>query len=660
MNPIVVHLLTATLGCSQLIAGEPAPTDLFQVLRTHDQEALRAQLKSGASASSRDASGNTPLHVAALSGDEAAVRLLLDPGAEVNATNRAGATPLLYGAHDAKIVVDLLKGGANPNLASAFGSTPLMAAVMRPDSYEAVRALVEQGADVKARRSWDAPGLGGGEQALAWAIAGGDRRTIDFLIDHGASLNPADSFSPIESAAIYGDLATTRRLLDLGADPNRTAATGGVGNKSGTALGTALFAGNRDEALLLIERGADLRQPSPIGHRTPPAVFSAYNESGDDTVARALKAKGVDLSTANEAGETAYSYALKRGPNTPLAKWLRETGATNAPTPGRVKAVPNRAVPTEPAARRSMVREQSQRAIWALERSSTVFIDSGLAKVQGECISCHHQALPEVAFGLARERGLKLDAFAIGHTLTAHVANWRTSAEAARQLLEPQPDSSNNLGWGLQGLHALGYAPDDMTEAMVRYLLLTQQPDGSWRTYDRRPPIQDGPLVGTALAVRGVQLYPIAGQEREAQAALQKARRWLASAKPETHNEQVFQLLGLSWAGEPAARLKRQVETLLAEQRSDGGWAQLPGRDSDAWATGEALFALQLAGGLATSHHAYERGVEFLLRTQFDDGSWWVKTRTWPFQPHFDSRFPHGKDQWISAAGLRGRRRRCC
>jgi hypothetical protein len=28
-----------------------------------------------------------------------------------------------------------------------------------------------------------------------------------------------------------------------------------------------------------------------------------------------------------------------------------------------------------------------------------------------------------------------------------------------------------------------------------------------------------------------------------------------------------------------------------------------------------------------------------------------VRSRTWPFQPYFDSSFPHGKDQWISAAG---------
>jgi hypothetical protein len=47
----------------------------------------------------------------------------------------------------------------------------------------------------------------------------------------------------------------------------------------------------------------------------------------------------------------------------------------------------------------------------------------------------------------------------------------------------------------------------------------------------------------------------------------------------------------------------------------------------------------------------YERGVQFLLRTQLADGSWFVKSRTEAFQPYFETGFPHGHDQWISAAG---------
>ena len=42
----------------------------------------------------------------------------------------------------------------------------------------------------------------------------------------------------------------------------------------------------------------------------------------------------------------------------------------------------------------------------------------------------------------------------------------------------------------------------------------------------------------------------------------------------------------------------------------------------------------------------YQRGVRFLLDTQQEDGSWWVKTRSDPIQIYYESGFPHGKDQW--------------
>jgi hypothetical protein len=47
---------------------------------------------------------------------------------------------------------------------------------------------------------------------------------------------------------------------------------------------------------------------------------------------------------------------------------------------------------------------------------------------------------------------------------------------------------------------------------------------------------------------------------------------------------------------------------------------------------------------------AYKRGVQFLLDTQQEDGSWYVKTRALAFQPYFDAGFPYGFDQWISTA----------
>ncbi len=49
-------------------------------------------------------------------------------------------------------------------------------------------------------------------------------------------------------------------------------------------------------------------------------------------------------------------------------------------------------------------------------------------------------------------------------------------------------------------------------------------------------------------------------------------------------------------------------------------------------------------------HEAYRKGISNLLRTQLSDGSWLVHTRSYPVQPYFESGFPHGPDQWISAA----------
>jgi hypothetical protein len=71
---------------------------------------------------------------------------------------------------------------------------------------------------------------------------------------------------------------------------------------------------------------------------------------------------------------------------------------------------------------------------------------------------------------------------------------------------------------------------------------------------------------------------------------------------------------------------------------------------SDGYATGQALVALRDAGVLAVTSPAYVRGVRFLLNTQLPDGSWHVRTRSIPIQAYFESDFPHGEDQWISAA----------
>lgn len=592
-----------------------------------------------ADVNARDAAGNTPLHLAALRSDEAAVDALIARQADVNALNEAGATPLHYGTGSERIVKALLAAGAKVDVLSKQTYTPLMTAITRPRSIGVTRLLLEAGADVNIlrqsrRRSETSP--------VAMALMGGDRDTIRLLIDRSAELSPPNGFTPLLTAAFLGDLETAKLLLDRGVDPNSAPSF------AGHALNTAFYSGQAAVAKLLIERGADLTLRSPNGHGVPPMVWTAYNELGDDSLARLLLDRGADLNAANDYGETVHAWALKRGPDTPLVRFLNEKGAARAAA-ARERPIPQNAIPVDAAMRRAFIRDRVQRSIDVLQRGSTGFLENAFVR-EARCISCHQQTLPAVAFGWAQERGFRVNETELARQLHAQVAMLGPRAEVARQMHEPVPDAPVSLGFGFDGLDALRYARDDTTDAMVHYLLGIQRTNGWWPSFDRRPPMEDGPIVGTAWAVRAVQTYAPVGREREVADALKRARWWLSEQDARTHNERVFQLLGLAWAGERPPAMRYFVRRIVGAQRPDGGWEQLPGLGSDSWATGSALIALHKAG-LAVSDPVFQRGVDYLLRTQFDDGSWWVRSRSWPFQPHFDGRFPHGKDQWISAGG---------
>jgi squalene cyclase len=113
-----------------------------------------------------------------------------------------------------------------------------------------------------------------------------------------------------------------------------------------------------------------------------------------------------------------------------------------------------------------------------------------------------------------------------------------------------------------------------------------------------------------------------------------------------------MQLNGLADAGATTAERAPFVKMLKAAQNPDGSWNQLPGMPPDAYATGEALYALHVSGDLPTKDPAYQKGVEWLLKNQLSDGSWFVPTLAVPVQPHtFETGFPHGWHQFASEAG---------
>jgi N-acyl-D-amino-acid deacylase len=186
---------------------------------------------------------------------------------------------------------------------------------------------------------------------------------------------------------------------------------------------------------------------------------------------------------------------------------------------------------------------------------------------------------------------------------------------------------------------------------MVAYLLKTQRGEGHWTGQMCRPPLEESYQTCTVLAVQGIRKHASQAQQADAEAAIAKAKAWLAAASAKSQEDKVARLWGLALFEAPADEITAARAAIMKAQRADGGWAQLDEMESDAYATGQTLFVLQ-ATGLDPTDCSYQRGAQFLLRSQRDDGNWRVETRSKPVQPYFDydDLDPLGRDQFISTA----------
>jgi hypothetical protein len=267
-----------------------------------------------------------------------------------------------------------------------------------------------------------------------------------------------------------------------------------------------------------------------------------------------------------------------------------------------------------------------------------------------KCISCHNESLPAVAVKLASAHGIAVDRELAAHSTQATLAMWGARKETLLLGRRFGAGFLENVTYGLFAFAEEGVAPNPVIDAVISCLLTDQYSDGAWRVLDIRPPLGDSsPLPYTALAIRGLATYSPPSQQDDARARIAKAREFVRTATPRDTQDEAFKLLALVWSGAPAPEISGQAERLRAQQRPDGGWGQLPTMASDAYASGQVLYALQISG-LSSRSAAYQTGAQYLLRTQLEDGTWFVRSRAFAFQPYFDASFPHGTDQFISAA----------
>ena len=220
--------------------------------------------------------------------------------------------------------------------------------------------------------------------------------------------------TPLIGALLHNDAAEAKRLLQGDADPNEGRFVG---------LPPVLLAILRQDLELLrlmFAKGADLDVRDRSGSTA--LMWAALNETGDAGVVEELLRLGADPLAANQVGETALTWALRRG-ETPAVAALRKAGASET----------------------AVVKASAERAIALLQESGAQF-----SRVSG-CASCHHQFLPEMALGAARARGLRVDEPTARQQVNATTTGLRGVYEQAltnRDRFQIHRSASAMLSWG--------------------------------------------------------------------------------------------------------------------------------------------------------------------------------------------------------------------
>jgi ankyrin repeat protein len=260
--------------------------------------------------------GMTPLLYAARDGRLAAARRLIDAGADLELSDANGIRPLLMAALNNQMDVArlLLAKGANVNADDFWGRTPLWAAVeyrnldMNNVEVEApkdngvdrgpildfITELIDAGANVNARTRELPP-------PRRWLYSLNDVSWVDFT-----------GQTPFLRAALSGDTATMKLLVQRGADPNIPTLAGttplmaaaGVNWTVGqtfTESPQALL----DAVNLCLELGADVNAANSMGLT---ALLGAANRGSNDIIELLVK-RGARLDIKDKEGRTPLRWA---------------------------------------------------------------------------------------------------------------------------------------------------------------------------------------------------------------------------------------------------------------------------------------------------------------------------------------------------------------
>jgi len=554
-------------------------------------------------------------------GDAKGVDDLLSKGADPNSRNGLEFTPLFIAAasHQSNVVDSLLKAGAKFDATSNYG-TPLTFACISGNVPDAMRFL-QMGANPDFLRN-------DGISPLAMASNVGCTPIIDALVAKKVNVNTQDDggYTALATAARQGFPDAVSKLIAAGSKVD-------LANIDGeTPLILAAENGHADCVKVLLQNGAN---PNGFDNNKHTALMSVANYGDYPDVVKALLDGKADPNMKDAKGRTAAQIAAMHG-------YAGDVEAINGTKLDVSKIQPSR-TPREAVALSLKLIDSSTKAF---EEGAT-------------CVSCHQEGLGRIATGEAKAMGFKVDP-AVQAAQTGRIDGMINAMKPLHDAALNSPQAMNQIplieineittmySWILSGMAAQKEKPTAANQAMTMVLAKQQSPDGSFTFMLPRVPMQSSFFSFTAYAVQAMSTYAPASAHAEVADRIAKAQKWLLTSKPQSSEDRASQLLGLKWSGASMQDRQPVVESILKDQRPDGGWSQIPGQASDAYATGQALYALRVGGGMSVDNAAYKNGTRFLLLTQDTDGSWYVNKRAIPANNYFDASFPHGESQYAS------------
>lgn len=291
-----------------------------------------------------------------------------------------------------------------------------------------------------------------------------------------------------------------------------------------------------------------------------------------------------------------------------------------------------------PAATPQQTQQAVERAILYLQKESSGWLSTR------KCAACHHAGMPLWALSEADQHGYAIDRKFLTDTFDCLLGSHEKLLSSRIFPNPADPPDPRPQGRGLnmglpflavsaRSLPALDEGQKQSLQTIAEEIVKKQQPDGSWEFFStlRRPPINESQTTDAVWIIMALAHETGPGAPEANHAALAKAVAWLdAAPAADLHQDKALKVLWGVRSAKPREMLQPAIDALLALQRPDGGWSQtVPELKSDAFATGQSLYALALAG-YSIERPEIQRGVDFLVATQQPDGSWPMISRSTP------------------------------